>query len=316
MRHITRFVLGFCLWGTAPCHTQHTAQAQLVRGHPSADTPARTTKQLIQRCSCLRQDSSASPLSSHSGDMLRSGTFPAHVTTQQDVRSLRRRHDVGAALPIVQRYANGVPDFAWSCGLDMQCMPKGRRATLVYFTALTCPVCATFHTSEIDTFIQAVRQNKRLRIVVRDYPIDGISLRASAFLWSPSLTMDQRKDLWQHMIRDQAQWIQCPDKASSLMEQRVCTYARHAGCDTTGLVATATDTSDTSRMKAIFDARRTDQALFDMSDIPYGVVLMSESNGTYTWCAIPSSNVQRIVHDVVAWLNGACNGPLNTHVSA
>ncbi len=52
--------------------------------------------------------------------------------------------------------------------------------TIVEYASFTCPLCASFHTgADYDGLIARYIDTGRVKLVYRDFPLDGVSLRAS-----------------------------------------------------------------------------------------------------------------------------------------
>jgi protein-disulfide isomerase len=52
--------------------------------------------------------------------------------------------------------------------------------TLIEYASLTCPHCARFHTAVLPKFKAEYIDTGKVRLVYRDFPLDGMALRASA----------------------------------------------------------------------------------------------------------------------------------------
>lgn len=52
--------------------------------------------------------------------------------------------------------------------------------TIIEYASLTCPHCATFHTEVLPTLKKDYIDTGKVRLVYRNYPLDGVALRASA----------------------------------------------------------------------------------------------------------------------------------------
>ena len=52
--------------------------------------------------------------------------------------------------------------------------------TMIEYASLTCPHCATFHNDVLPEIKEKLIDTGKLKLVFRDYPLDGVALRAAA----------------------------------------------------------------------------------------------------------------------------------------
>ncbi len=55
----------------------------------------------------------------------------------------------------------------------------GAPVTVIEYASLTCPHCANFHKNILPALISAYVDSGKIRLVYRDFPLDGVALRAS-----------------------------------------------------------------------------------------------------------------------------------------
>lgn len=211
------------------------------------------------------------------------------------------------------RYDKSTPDFSVCFGQPLYTMPSlQRKALLIYFSALTCPQCALFYQTDLCTLIQKT-QEKALRIVIRDYPIDGISMRASACIWSLNRPPKKRHFIFQSVFQQQEKWMKkigiIPNAISlkqtmkaiedTIMDCENIQSQKEKKC----IQNSHQDTSNTSVMKQLFDAHNVDQHLFNIQGTPFAVLIMQDINGSYTMQTFFGNDMKNSLMDAVnRWL--------------
>jgi hypothetical protein len=205
---------------------------------------------------------------------------------------------------IIQRYDQSTPPFSLCFGRPMHTIPDGqRKALLIYFSALTCPRCALFHDEHLTPLITITR-TKNLRLVIRDYPIDGLSLRGSACVWSPALPIHTRKAIFSALFQSQKQWITKAQNAIQDIAQKVidCGHITDEK-NLNALHKSHKDTSETSVMQSLFTEHNTDQKMLDLQGVPFAILIMQDANGTYTMKTLGNTDMdQEISQTIHGWL--------------
>ena len=191
------------------------------------------------------------------------------------------------------RYDKNTPDFSLCFGQPLHKMStlSQRKALLIYFSAFTCPQCALFYQKDLCTLIQHTK-TKALRIVIRDYPIDGISMRASACVWSLNRPCKTRHTIFQSVFQQQKKWMEkmgIIPNAISLKEtmqsiEKIVMDCAHVQSvkEKNCIQNSHQDTSDASVMKGLFNAHNVDQGLFNIQGTPFAVLIMQDRSGSYT----------------------------------
>lgn len=88
--------------------------------------------------------------------------------------------------------------------------------TIVEFASLTCPHCANFHTTVMPKLKEGVLASGKARIVFRDFPLDGLALRASAL--SRCGGPERRLAILDLLFESQPMWRNSQDPLSALAQ--------------------------------------------------------------------------------------------------
>jgi len=96
--------------------------------------------------------------------------------------------------------------------------------TMIEYASLTCPHCANFHNDTYKSFKARYIDTGKVRLVYRDFPLDGIALRAAAMA---RCTIEQRYfGLLQVLYKSQHNWARARDPLAELAK-----IGRLAGID-------------------------------------------------------------------------------------
>ena len=184
---------------------------------------------------------------------------------------------------IMCRYDQDAPPFSLCFGKPFHKMPDGRKLLLIYFSALTCPQCALFHRYEVDQLIEQTRNRSSFSLIIRDYPIDGLSLRGSACVWATKMPQRKRRGLLFHIFQEQMNWIEKAQSAVSEIEKIVISQINPSDQRAVSTIKKShTDTSKKSIMQAILSAHNMDQKMFDIQGVPFAVLIMQDTDGSYS----------------------------------
>lgn len=88
--------------------------------------------------------------------------------------------------------------------------------TIVEFASLTCPHCARFHMDVMPKLKEGVLASGKARIVFRDFPLDGLALRASAL--SRCGGPERRLAILDLLFESQPMWRNSKDPLSALAQ--------------------------------------------------------------------------------------------------
>jgi protein-disulfide isomerase len=96
--------------------------------------------------------------------------------------------------------------------------------TMIEYASLTCPHCASFHNDTYKAFKARFIDTGKVRLIYRDFPLDGIALRAAIMA---RCTIDQRYfGLLQVLYKSQNNWARAKDPVAELAK-----IGRLAGID-------------------------------------------------------------------------------------
>ncbi len=86
--------------------------------------------------------------------------------------------------------------------------------TMIEYASLTCPHCASFHNDTYKAFKERYIDTGKVRMIYRDFPLDGIALRAAMMA---RCTIDQRYfGLIQVLYKSQEKWSRARDPLAEL----------------------------------------------------------------------------------------------------
>jgi protein-disulfide isomerase len=86
--------------------------------------------------------------------------------------------------------------------------------TMIEYASLTCPHCASFHNDTYKAFKERFIDTGKVRMIYRDFPLDGIALRAAMMA---RCTIDLRYfGLIQVLYKSQANWSRARDPLAEL----------------------------------------------------------------------------------------------------
>lgn len=90
----------------------------------------------------------------------------------------------------------------------------GAPVTMIEYASLTCPHCASFHTDTYQAFKERYIDTGKVRLVYRDFPLDGYALRAAMM----ARCTDERRyfPLIQLLYERQETWSRARDPLSEI----------------------------------------------------------------------------------------------------
>jgi protein-disulfide isomerase len=86
--------------------------------------------------------------------------------------------------------------------------------TLIEYASFTCGHCARFHTETLPELKEEYIDTGAARLVFRDFPLDGLALRAS--MLSHCAAPEQYHTLVDVLFATQQQWVSSPDPMQAL----------------------------------------------------------------------------------------------------
>ncbi len=90
------------------------------------------------------------------------------------------------------------------------------KVTIVEYASLTCPHCASFHQDILPKLKEGPLADGKARVVFRDFPLDGLALRASALARCGG--PDRRLAILDLLFESQASWARSQDPLGALAQ--------------------------------------------------------------------------------------------------
>jgi len=142
--------------------------------------------------------------------------------------------------------------------------------TIIEYASLTCPHCANFHKDTLPTIKKNWIKPGKARLVYRDYPLDGLALRAATL--ANCVKGDSYFGFLDALFRGQQTWARASDPTAALAK-----IARLAGIDQKTFDACISDTTEMDRIlkqqaeaSKAFDIRSTPSFLINGEKISGG----------------------------------------------
>jgi len=128
---------------------------------------------------------------------------------------------IGAVVFVLVLQLAAVAPAAAEAQIDVESALKERAlgdpaapVTMIEYASLTCPHCAKFHNETFKPFKQRYIDTGKVRWVYRDFPLDGIALRAAVMA---RCAAEQRYfGLLLLLYRSQADWARAADPLAEL----------------------------------------------------------------------------------------------------
>jgi len=86
--------------------------------------------------------------------------------------------------------------------------------TIIEYASMTCPHCASFHADTLPTIKKNWIETGRARLVYRDFPLDGLALRAAAL--ASCVEGDRYFSFVDTLFRGQQTWARAQDPLGAL----------------------------------------------------------------------------------------------------
>jgi protein-disulfide isomerase len=134
--------------------------------------------------------------------------------------------------------------------------------TMIEFSSLTCPHCATFHRDSYKPIVETYVETGKLKFEMRDFPLDQYALRASAM----ARAVDGKRyfALIDVLFKQQSQWSRSQNPIDALKQ-----IARLAGISAD--VADA-HMGNKELLDGILNARLAAQRTYDVNSTPTFVI--------------------------------------------
>ncbi|NIY76547.1 DsbA family protein [Thalassospira sp. HF15] len=88
--------------------------------------------------------------------------------------------------------------------------------TMIEYASLTCPHCASFHTEVLPEIKEKLIDTGKLKLIFRDYPLDGVALRAAAI--AQCAGEDRYFGVLGMLFKSQMTWARSEDPIGSIKE--------------------------------------------------------------------------------------------------
>ncbi len=88
--------------------------------------------------------------------------------------------------------------------------------TIVEYASLTCPHCANFHLETLPSLKKGALADGKARLIYRDFPLDGLALRASALARCGG--PDRRLAIVELLFESQQSWARSQDPIGALAQ--------------------------------------------------------------------------------------------------
>jgi len=162
-----------------------------------------------------------------------------------------------------------LPRIATAAEVDIEAALRPRfegdpdaKLTMIEYSSLTCPHCASFHTGALPKIRETYIATGKLKLEMRDFPLDQYALRAAAMA---RCAPDARYfPLLEMLFKQQAQWSRASDPVGAIKQ-----IGRLAGISAQQADACMTDEK---LLDGILNMRLEGQRQHDVSSTPTFIV--------------------------------------------
>lgn len=165
--------------------------------------------------------------------------------------------------------------------------PLTSQAVLFVFTSLTCPVCNEFHTAILPALKEEVKRNPALALVIRDYPADPLSLRASSMIWANG--PEKAKEIENKVFGNRMKWIK--DTQEKSLQELVKLVKECALTPKEKEIAVKAFT-DTAFLEKIFNHRNKDKEALGIEQVPAAWLVLKDKKNRHHFEIIEIKNVK------------------------
>ncbi len=156
--------------------------------------------------------------------------------------------------------------------------------TIIEYASLTCPHCAAFATQTLPQVKSTYIDQGLVKLVFRDYPLDGVALKAS--LLARCVPDDRYFAMLDVLFHSQGDWARAADPVQALSQ-----IGRTAGLDQATLEACLNDQAETDKIVA---GIQTAQDEFKISSTPTLII-----NGVTHAGALTFEQMEEILKDLL-----------------
>ncbi|WP_033068118.1 thioredoxin domain-containing protein [Thalassospira australica] len=130
--------------------------------------------------------------------------------------------------------------------------------TMIEYASLTCPHCASFHNEVLPEIKEKLIDTGKLKLIYRDYPLDGIALRAAAI--AQCAGEGRYFGVLGMLFKSQMTWARAQDPIASIKE-----VVRFGGMTSDAVDACI---ADQELIDGIVTSRMTGEQEFNVSSTP------------------------------------------------
>lgn len=116
-----------------------------------------------------------------------------------------------------------LPTLAWAEEVDVEAALRPRiegdpnaALTMIEYSSLTCPHCAAFHEGALPKIREAYIQTGKLRLEMRDFPLDQYALRAAAM--ARCAPENRYFPLLDMLFKQQSKWTHASDPIGAIKQ--------------------------------------------------------------------------------------------------
>lgn len=142
---------------------------------------------------------------------------------------------------------------------------KDAPVTLIEFSSLTCPHCATFHKNTLPALKKDYVETGKVKIIFRDFPLNKPALSASLLL--KCVDVDKRYDFMDMLFEQQSAWAFDADYETKLQQ-----YAALLGLSNEKSLSCM---NDTETEEAMIQNMRAGAAQYGVNSTPSFIILPS-----------------------------------------
>lgn len=154
--------------------------------------------------------------------------------------------------------------------------------TMIEYSSLTCPHCASFHKNTLPTLESEWIEAGKMRLVFRHFPLDGLALRAAAV--ANCLEGERFFTFVEALFRSQERWARASDPVKALGN-----IAKVAGLDDAAFTACVEDEAEMNR---ILERAREGARVFEVQSTPTFVI-----NGRKVTGAVPLEEFEKVLDE-------------------
>ncbi len=136
------------------------------------------------------------------------------------------------------------------------------KVTIIEYSSLTCPHCASFHASTLPELKKQWIDEGKARLVFRHFPLDGLALRAAAV--TNCMEGERSFSFLEALFRNQQRWSRAEDPMAALSQM-----AKLAGMDQAAFDACV---ADEAAMNQILTRAREGAETYDVQSTPTFIV--------------------------------------------